>query len=239
MTTEYGRGTGGYGDFGRYTFQSAFRYWNVSADKLSNKAVEWIFEKYGYDAELHGEIDNNIPYRGRGGKSMERIGKKYQWIALYEMLARVADNVTEFNNHGYWREDGEKGSYTGPWNPYVRDIDPTILIKDTGNVDEDVPTDFWWVNTEPIDTELSNSDWISFEDDIPDANQIISITDGDGNEWLMLEGYPEWAEKRKLGEEKYDNPHKRMWWQVRSYLVKDEDYESFFEWTNNQNFWRN
>lgn len=237
MTTEYGRGIGGYGDFGRYTFQSALRYWNISADMLSNKAVEWIFEKYGYDAELHGEIDSNIPYSGRGGKSMERIGKKYQWIALYEMLARVADNVTDFNERGYWRETDQSHSYSGPWNPYVRDIDPTILIKDTGNVDEDVPTDFWWTNTEPIDTELSNSDWISFEDDIPDANQIISVTDGDGNEWLMLEGYPEWAEKRKLGEEKYDNPHKRMWWQVRSFLVKEEDYESFFEWTNHQNFW--
>ncbi|MGE6393845.1 hypothetical protein [Psychrobacter sp. PSP] len=44
MTTEYGRGTGWYGDFGRYVFQSNFSNWsNINIDKLSNYAVEIIF----------------------------------------------------------------------------------------------------------------------------------------------------------------------------------------------------
>ena len=39
MTTEYGRGTGGYGDFGRYTFESCFRCWEcLDAQSLSNYA---------------------------------------------------------------------------------------------------------------------------------------------------------------------------------------------------------
>ena len=49
----------------------------------------------GYKEELFGEFDDRaINYRryGRSGEKPERIGKKYQWIAYYEALARVADN---------------------------------------------------------------------------------------------------------------------------------------------------
>ncbi len=169
MTTEYGKGTGGYGDFGRYTFQSALRHWNISADVLSSIAVEWIFEKYGYDVEKHGELDNNISYEGRKASGLERIGKKYQWIALYEILARVADNVSEFTEQGYWYKEQESDIYLGPWEPYVRDIDPTLLIKDTGDVNEDAKTNFWWVNTDPIEYEINDDDWISNKEDIPNG----------------------------------------------------------------------
>lgn len=57
MTTEYGRGMCMYGDFGRYVFQSRLRNWeDINIDKLSNYAVEIIFEKFGYAAEKHGEL---------------------------------------------------------------------------------------------------------------------------------------------------------------------------------------
>jgi hypothetical protein len=237
MATEYGRETGGYGDFGRYTFQSALDSWNVNYDALSNKAVEWIFEKYGYDVEIHGKHDVDIPYHGRRAKGLERIGKKYQWIALYEILARVADNILELSDVGYWSRHSELGIYGGPWEPYVRDIDPTILIKDTGSVDEDELKDFWWTNTKAIESPLTNQQWVSSEGDIPQAPDAICVRDEKGNEWLVLEGYPEWAEKRPLGEEKFDTPHKRMWWQLRSYLVKKDNYEGFFNWAKEQNFW--
>ena len=237
MATEYGRDTGGYGDFGRYTFQSALNSWNINYDALSNKAVEWIFEKYGYDVEIHGERDINVEYISRRASTHERIGKKYQWIALYEILARVADNVTEFSNSGYWSKHSELGVYDGPWEPYVRDIDPTILIKKIGRVDEDIFTNFWWTNTKPIETQLTNAEWVVSKDDIPDTSEAICVKDEKGKEWFVLEGYPEWGDKRPLGEEKYDTPHKRMWWQLRSYLVKKEDSEQFFDWTKNKDFW--
>ena len=64
MTTEYGRGIGGYGDFGRYVFQSAISNFklpkNLNVDLLSNLAIEWIFEKYGYNPKIHGEYDRTV-----------------------------------------------------------------------------------------------------------------------------------------------------------------------------------
>ena len=239
MTTEYGKGTGGYGDFGRYTFESSLRHWNVNAGALSNIAVEWIFEKYGYDVEKHGEFDCNIGYGGRKASALERIGKKYQWIAMYEMLARVSDNVSEFTEQGHWHTNKEQDDYSGPWEPYVRDIDPTLLIKNTGDINEDIENDFWWINSNHIETEIDNEQWVGSNEDVPLGEDLISINDKSGVEWIILEGYPEWAEKRQLGEEKFDKPHKRMWWHIKSYLIKNEDWQECSEWLRKQNYWGN
>ena len=154
-------------------------------------------------------------------------------------MARVADNVLKFTEKGYWSDDDddENRVYSGPWNPYVRDIDPTILIKDTGNFEEDSQSKFWWIDGQYITEEVSDDDWISNEENFPSGGEVISMKDEEGKEWLMLEGSPEWAEKRRVGEEKYNSSHKRMWWQLRSYLVKEEDYEEFVSWSSKQDFY--
>lgn len=235
MTTEYGRGTAGYGDFGRYTFQSALRTWDIDENALSNLAVEWIFEKYGYDKDKHGVFDREIGSgRGRDTIPHERIGKKYQWIALYEMLARVSDNCKKYADWSYRHEEEE--DYQGPWIPYVRDIDPTMLINKTGSYDEEEPNDFWWSQVKYANWELDNKEWAKLSEDLPCSKELINVADKNNEEWLILEGYPEWAESKKVGDEKWDKPHKRMWYQVRSYLIEEADYDKIKDWALNQDF---
>ncbi|KQX00869.1 AVAST type 2 anti-phage system protein Avs2 [Flavobacterium sp. Root420] len=233
MTTEYGRGTGGYGDFGRYTFQSALRTWDVNPNDLSNIAVEWIFNKYGYDVEKHGEYDNNLEYIGRKAATIERIGKKYQWLALYELAARVSDNFRKFER---WANDEKEELYQGPWNPYVRDIDPTILIKATTTYQEDEKKEYWWTYKDTFNWDCSFEDWVKKTDNLPVIENLISLNDTDGNEWLVLEGHPEWAEEKKIGEEKWDKQHKRMWCQIRAYILEEKDFDTFTSWSANQEF---
>jgi hypothetical protein len=233
MTTEYGRGIGGYGDFGRYTFQSALRTWDVNPNDLSNIAVEWIFKKYGYDVEKHGEYDNNLEYNGRKGATIERIGKKYQWLALYEILARVSDNFKKFER---WANDENEEMYQGPWNPYVRDIDPTILIKATATYLEDEKKEYWWTSKDEFNWDCSFEDWVKKTDNLPVIEDLINLNDNEGNEWLVLEGHPEWAEEKKIGEEKWDNQHKRMWCQIRSYIIEERDFDNFTRWSADQDF---
>jgi hypothetical protein len=72
--------------------------------------------------------------RGRSSPGHERIGKKYQWLAFYELLARVADNFDKYDRWGF--SEAEIEPYEDPRNPYVRDIDPTMMIKKIGNSDE-------------------------------------------------------------------------------------------------------
>lgn len=94
MTTEYGRGTGAYGDFGRYIFGSRVSLWNnqFNDQDLSNIAFKRIFE-IGFSPKLHAYFDNTQASNyDRHSHNIERIGKKYQWIAYYEMLAKLADN---------------------------------------------------------------------------------------------------------------------------------------------------
>ena len=234
MTTEYGRGIGGYGDFGRYTFQSALRSWDVNPNELSNLAIEWIFEKYGYDVEKHGKYDNNLEYHGRNASIVERIGKKYQWIAFYEILARVSDNFKKFDEWDFNNENEEP--YQGPWNPYVRDIDPTILIKNTSNYDENEKLNFWWLDKNVFDWSCSNEKWIKLTDDLPNFEGLIEVKDFDNEEWLLLEGFPEWAEPKKIGVEKWDTTHKRLWCQVKSFIVKENESDKFYNWAIKQDF---
>ncbi|MCT3527704.1 hypothetical protein [Latilactobacillus curvatus] len=94
MTTEYGRGTGAYGDFGRYIFGSRVSPWSnqFNDQDLSNIAFKRILE-IGFSPELHAYFDNTQASNyDRHNHSIERIGKKYQWIAYYEVLAKLADN---------------------------------------------------------------------------------------------------------------------------------------------------
>ncbi len=233
MATEHGRRM--YGDFGRYVFQSAFRSWELDPNDLSNLALEWIFQKYGYDSKLFNSFDLEIGTgRGRNTIPHERIGKKYQWISLYEMLARVSDNYPKYAEWSY--RDKEEEEYQGPWAPYVRDIDPTILIKKTGRYNEELPNDFWWSKVQYSNWELNDKKWITLRDDLPCSKKLINVIDDSGAEWLILEAYPEWAESKKLGEENLDRQHKRIWYQLRSYLVAEADYEKIKVWALNQDF---
>ena len=116
--------------FGRYIFQSALSNWKINAELLSHLAIKLIIDKYGYREEKHGAFDLNVGSgRGRSTVPNERIGKKYQWLALHDLLARVADNFPKLEH--IWSEHVVK--FEGPWDPFVRDIDPTTLVRREGN----------------------------------------------------------------------------------------------------------
>ena len=226
-----------YGDFGRYVFESAFRNWHsLDPQELSNLAVKRVFE-LGYDVEKHGEFDRNINrgfHLGRTGRKFERIGKKYQWIAFYETLARVSDNFTMYDE-SCWRED-KPLQYDGPWGPYVRDIDPSILINHTGKERYEKHSKHWWFNVSCNDWELSNEDWVKEADNLPNPSGLILVRDDSGTEWFMLEIYPQWYEPVRIGQEKWDYPQKNLWYNIRSYLVTSQEFVKLIEWASKQDF---
>lgn len=187
----------------------------------------------GWNPELHLSFDKEIGTgRGRGTTPHERIGKKYQWIAYYEYMALLSDN---FIKQERWGEKKEN-PYQGPWDPYVRDIDPTMLISETGSYNDEQPQDFWWVNNKIFNWECTNESWVNDSSVLPNMEEIIQIKDDKGEEWLVLEGYPSWSEPKKIGEEKWDQPHKELWCHIRSYLVKDDEFNSFKDWAIEQEF---
>lgn len=229
MFTEHTAIGSSYGDFGRYTFQCALSNWKIDAERLSNVAIKLITDKYGYSEAKHGEFDKIIGSgRGRTTIPNERIGKKYQWLALHELMARVADNFPKLKNR--WSED--EVEYEGPWDPYVRDIDPTTLMRvDEHWGESDSDEDFWWYGGEYANWDAGVADWLNIDDDVPPAEPIIELRDPDGCEWLALECYPEWDEPHGK-----DAIYKKLWYLVKSCIVDEEEFPQVYDWGSKQNF---
>ena len=227
MFTEHTTVGYSYGDFGRYTFQSALSNWKIDAERLSNIAIKLIIDKYGYREEKHGAFDKVIGSgRGRSAVPHERIGKKYQWMALHELLARVADNFPKLESS--WSDNIVE--YEGPWEPFVRDIDPTTLMR----VDEDESNpidDFWWYGGKYANWEYEMADWLYMDDDVPPVEPIIEVKDHDECDWLALECYPEWSEPHSN-----EDIYKRLWYQVRSCIIDEKEFSHVYEWAGKQNF---
>lgn len=115
MITKDGRGTGSYGDFGRYVLGNKISPWaNQFEDQaLSNIAFKRIFE-IGFNPNIHANFDRYMSSNyDRHNHKIERIGKKYQWIALYELIAKLADNFQIYE---------EKIIYDEVYNKYQKRI---------------------------------------------------------------------------------------------------------------------
>lgn len=99
MTTEYGRGTCRYGDFGRYVFGSYVYSWKAAFpddQDLANLVLNEILEKR-YNPKLHCSYDRlTRHYDQYQTCSYERLTKKYQWIETYRLLARLVDNFPPY-----------------------------------------------------------------------------------------------------------------------------------------------
>ena len=122
------KGVGLYGDFGRYTFQSAVSdFKDVDVANVYYYALRYILEDLGYCSKYFGEYDSHkAGFDRHHVKRVERIGKKYQWIAMYNILARLSD---VYRVKGWDWNDKTGYVYEGPWEPYVRDFDPTLNIR--------------------------------------------------------------------------------------------------------------
>lgn len=217
MITEYGRGISGYGDFGRYVFQSSVYKWEeyFKPQELSNIAIKRIFEM-GYDVNLHGDYDNNYTSKyGRHDNDRERIGKKYQWIAYFEILAKLSDNfkIVEDNFTYSTKDDNTYIEVQGPWNPFVRDIDPTVCLKsetiktEKGSIINSLHT----INNE--DSKL----WLHDSSSLPDFNKVLNIN-YKGEEFILLSGHLNWY-----------NEDKKLFMKASGLIVENDNIEKYLQ----------
>lgn len=218
---------GAYGDFGRYTWESAFNYWNVDVHGLSNYAIKMIFDEYGYDHSLHGAFDNSVSSFDRQQSQIERIGKKYQWIAFFNLLARVADNC-EVKRNAFDGENREV-KYVGTFEPYVRDIDPTILLTKSvkEGLAEQLDESFW--NEE-------NLSWMKSKSNLPDPVRFICRKDNNEKEWLSLGEKLFFTQPLKLGEKNFYHGQKELHYSLNAYVVKKSEFSTIKKWAKNKNF---
>ncbi|MCX5467253.1 serine protease [Acinetobacter nematophilus] len=236
MATEYGRGVCGYGDFGRYIFQAKFNRWRniLNVDLLSNFACQLIFEKYGYTFEKHGEFDHNVRFISRHENREERIGKKYQWLALYEVLAIVIDNYKYPANYWNWNSQEELIWLENINDLCLRPIDPTFR---SNKLNSDYKK---YINSLPKldfhNWEGTLSSW-TINEDLPNIASSIEF-DIEGEQWLILNQNWNFIEPEKFGVHPQGNK-KNLWIQLRSYFIVEQNYKEIENWLKNQHFMGN
>jgi hypothetical protein len=206
----------------------------------SQLAKNWILQRVynlGWTPKLFGKFDRWLNYNsdGRSAHKVERIGKKYQWIALHEFIAYVADN---FQYGESWSEVSEK--YLGTWQECRRDIDPSSLLKKT-KAHFYLETHYSWWFPEKYDYKKCEQDvekWLRISEDLPKIESLIQVINPKDNSiWLNLDSYFEWSEKN-LSEDKSDIRKLRVWYSLSSYLIKKEDSQEVLNWAKTQNFYR-
>jgi hypothetical protein len=185
--------------------------------------LRWLFKRVvelGWSPDRFASFDRHRPHESRMSHRAERVGKKYQWIAYHEFLARVADNF-EFVGDA-WSQ--KKQVYHGPWQMYRRDIDPSYLGY--RQPDRWSERHGWWqpVRYEDWHRIRDDKDWIASVKDLPNLQSVITPREPiNGTPWLWLTGIVNWTEPEPPDEEPYEKPRRSIRYWITSYLVRAKD----------------
>ena len=198
-------------DFGNYTLGRLVkdrRNYDFEHDeyKRVRANIFWRIYDLGYSLDRFGEIDKRIAKgnwrygRSANGGKTDRYGKKYSWIAFYELAGLRQDK-------NLLPED-----YDNLRIPDI-DIDPSFPIeqREYNLVKEDFLGN----------REISTEEWVS-KSDLPDVTPYLKVDRLRGEEgpWVLLDGY--------LGQ-KDDQISREMFAFLRGVIVKSEESEEIVE----------
>ncbi|KYH30690.1 hypothetical protein MOMUL_29720 [Moorella mulderi DSM 14980] len=231
-----------FGDFARYIVADVDKFVDRANGEPCidfEQALRWIYNRIlqlGYTDVLFAEHDNpRYRYWDRFDHKHERIGKKYQWIAWQECLARLSDHCLLKPKWG----ETKPRTYEGPWQIVgARNIDPSCLI-----MHQQTPHFPWPIRDMyplPKATVEQYRQWVMNSADLSDfeqrlCNELLRLKDQDGQEWIVLYANYTWFTEREPGEERTRPPWRELYFQVRGYIVADP--KAILRWSRSQDFW--
>ncbi len=230
MVTENGRsGNFRYGDFGRYTFQSYlsdFDNRDFRIQDINNYAVEIIFTEYILDKKLFETTESNLSagYSGRMEHKVERIGKKYQWLALHKILAIISDNYKVESRESY--RDKKYEDYQGTYQIGCRDIDPTTILKNNEQMNNQLLLN---IGSDFENNSLSNLEWMGSKDNLPTINSIVNLYDNE-KEYFLLDSY------FSLDGNKDNNKYRNLYYSINSFIVKKNELSNIIDYMEEKSF---
>jgi hypothetical protein len=208
-------------------------------------ACRWVMDsavRRGWTPQSFAAFDNSNGY-GRGdrqGHKAERVGKKYTWLGLHELVERLA-------NHRHMKQGphAEFTTYPGAGPLSLTDIDPTLPpaahpLSDPAEGDGPAGGDRYstfapaaldgrWNPPAPV---LPSGDqitgWISGGDQLPDLSELAVRTLDDGP-WIVLHEY---ASDHAPGQGW--NGQAEQWHIQHSWLVTDAQYSEVLQFLSNR-----
>ncbi len=206
------------------------------------EARRWIIKRaygLGWTADRFAQFDafvgsGMIDYRT--GRKPERIGKKYQWIAFHEFLAHVADHHLFKANYS----DDPAEIYSSPSQIGIRNIDPSLLMRDIQDGRTGDPKTVWW---SPVSCHFNEGsldekkDWVLHSENMPSPQSLITLADSEtGQNWLSIHANYTWRECSNRVE-RLQAPYRQQWVHVRCYLVRKEHCNEVYAHLLKQCFW--
>ena len=203
----------------------------------------WIMQRIieiGWTVERFGQFDrdvNRYSSHGREAHKAERIGKKYQWIALHELLARLSDNF-RMRSRG---TDRGGAIFQGPWSTRVgRDIDPSCLVTQSENSQWTTHPPTWWLPVQFDNWSEGKDDvaWLRLLQGLPSVEAMLDVSNPhDGSQWIVLSTYCHWKQTARHGEEREEYPYRRVWYDIQGYICQSRNLTRAFAWAKKQDFW--
>ncbi|WP_438275836.1 hypothetical protein [Nitrobacter sp.] len=198
-----------------------YYFWPPSFDRM--RARRWVCKRahdLGWTPELFGEFDRVHAHGSRTEHRVERIGKKYQWIAFHELLARLGDN---FGFVG-WSRDNGLSVFQGPWQVSRRDLDPSLFVLKTPKEARQSGRTWWMpaqVNLRGM-SPASRLAWLDTPEDMVNDASLLTATDPrSGRTWLVVDEFERWnCWVMREGERMLDL---QTAFEIRSFLVRAAD----------------
>jgi len=203
-------------DFANYTLgrlvpgRSNYDFKNQEYIKVRSQIL-WRIEQLGWSGDLFKDVERLIESENRrdrvgsDAKQTDRYGKKYSWIAFFEMSGFLNDlRKIESVDERDWS-----------WSP---DIDPSFPARSSKYIS--IKTDFLG------DPNITMKEWIA-NGPLPNVDpylKLAEIQDEIGS-WILLDGYIE-QESKTLG--------RSIFGFIRSFLVLSGETDSFMEDLSNQ-----
>lgn len=198
----------------------------------AERAQRWVLQRtmtLGWTPERFGSFDRSLNRNdARNNHKNERFGKKYQWIAYHELLARVADNY----HFGAWYED-EPDEFKGLYQINDREIDPSLPPVPYRELQERVPKHGTWPPLPidfsgdlpiKVDFAVYGADYKAFLGDhatLPRPDSIAHIADQLGRTWLIL--YAHGAQYARTGEAERRYDSDMQFYNLNSWIVARSD----------------
>lgn len=170
-----------------------------------------------------GALDNNVYSAGRYDNQRERIGKKYQWKALFAIEARLMDHFVVTD----WWHFGAKGTKPildppYPWySSTLNDFDITLTegLIDDGEIDNVLDKQLPFV----IDKTMSDYDWVKQPVTTAECQHFFV---GEDNEWVLLD--------KLFSESPTNGELKDAYLSYDTFFVRNDDVLKFEEWITKQ-----
>ena len=223
-------------DFFKYTMNCLCPWENIiSRVDMAKWMLERIAMGLGYEGSGCESYDADMIDKHGGGRSKpkwaERIGKKYQWIAMYQLASRLHDHVERRRDN--WQPQPLRTPLTLL---RERKLDPTLPYETVGG-EGDGGADSWWIKSAAdLDSNgsLSHEEWVASQDGVPKLEELLSVSNRDGQRWCLLVSYPSWGRRNEDAD--WDTPYRQVWTYVYGYLVQQQEFATAYKRLRKRNF---